>query len=275
VRSDRVTVPAFRAKKTRGEKIAVLTAYDATMARLLERAGADALLVGDSLGMVVLGYDSTVLVTIDDMVHHTRAVARGAGRALVIADMPFLTCHTGVADAVRHAGRLVQEAGASAVKVEGAGPVLDVVRALVSAGIPVMAHLGLLPQSVHHSGGYHRQATTPDAATALLADARALEDAGAFGLVLESIPADVARDVTQAVGIPTIGIGAGAECDGQVLVSSDMLGLYDGFVPSFVRQYAHLAEVVVDAARAYVTDVREGRFPASPASIADVHAPRR
>jgi 3-methyl-2-oxobutanoate hydroxymethyltransferase len=269
-RAERVSVPAFRAKKARGEKLAVLTAYDATMARLLERAGVDALLVGDSLGMVVLGYESTIPVTIEDMVHHTRAVVRGSTRALVIADMPFLTYQTSVADAVRHAGRLIQEGGAAAVKLEGGAPVLDAVRRLVDIGIPVMGHLGLLPQSVNKIGGYYKQATEPGAGSALLAEARGLDDAGAFAIVLESVPADVARAVTAAVSIPTIGIGAGPDCDGQVLVSSDMLGLFDGFVPSFVKQYARLSETVVDAARAYVADVREQRFPASASSVADM-----
>ena len=271
---ERVTAPSLRERKQRGEKLAVLTAYDATMARLFERAGVDALLVGDSVGMVVLGHESTIPVTIGDMVHHTRAVVRGARRALVIADMPFLTYQTPV-DAVRNAGRLIQEGGASAVKLEGGAPVLDAVRALVDSGIPAMGHLGLLPQSVNQVGGYRRQATTPAQAEALVADAHALEAAGAFAVVLESIPHDVARAVTTALAIPTIGIGAGPDCDGQVLVSYDMLGLFDGFVPSFVRQYAQLSETVVEAARAYVDDVRTRRFPASPASIADVPGPRR
>jgi 3-methyl-2-oxobutanoate hydroxymethyltransferase len=273
VHGERVTVPSFRARKQRGEKIAVLTAYDATMARLFERAGVDALLVGDSLGMVVLGHESTIPVTIGDMVHHTSAVARGARRALVIADMPFLTYQTPV-DAVRNAGRLIQEGGASAVKLEGGAPVIDAVRALVGSGIPVMGHLGLLPQSVNQVG-YRRQATTPAQAEALAADARALEAAGAFAVVLEAIPYEVAHAVTTTLAIPTIGIGAGPDCDGQVLVSYDMLGLFDGFVPSFVRQYAHLSETVVEAARNYVDDVRTRRFPAAPASVADVPGPRR
>ena len=272
---ERVTAPSFREKKQRGEKIAVLTAYDATMARLFERAGVDALLVGDSVGMVVLGHESTIPVTIDDMVHHTAAVARGAQRALVIADMPFLTYQASVDDAVRNAGRLIQEGGASAVKLEGGAPVLDTVRRLVDAGIPVMGHLGLLPQSVNQVGGYRKQATTPVEAEALIADARSLEASGAFAVVLESIPHDVARACTTAISIPTIGIGAGPDCDGQVLVSYDMLGLFDGFVPSFVKQYAHLSDTVVEATRAYVDDVRKQRFPASPASVADVPGPRR
>jgi 3-methyl-2-oxobutanoate hydroxymethyltransferase len=268
--TSRVTVPEFRDRKGRGERLAVLTAYDATMARLLDRAGVDALLVGDSLGMVVLGHESTVPVTLDDMVHHTRAVVRGSTRALVIADMPFLSYQTGTGDAVRNAGRLIQEGGAAAVKLEGGRAVIDVVTRLVEVGIPVMGHLGLLPQSIHQLGGYRQQSTEAEEARQLLADARALEAAGAFAIVLESIPVDLAAAVTAALRIPTIGIGAGPECDGQVLVSYDMLGLFDGFVPSFVRQYAHLATEVTDAARSYVADVRGRQFPSAPASVADV-----
>lgn len=273
--AQRITVPDFGAKKQRGEKIAVLTAYDATMARLLDAAGVDALLVGDSLGMVVLGYDSTVPVTLADMVHHTRAVSRGAARALVVADMPFLTCHTGGDDAVRNAGRLIQEGGAAAVKIEGGSQVVDIVRRLVSAGLPVMGHLGLLPQSIHQLGSYRKQATMPEDAATLIADAQLLERAGAFAIVLEMIPAALAHDVTAAVSIPTIGIGAGPDCDGQVLVSYDMLGLDNGSVPSFVRQYARLGQAATDAARTYVADVREGHFPASPAAVAEAPGSRR
>jgi 3-methyl-2-oxobutanoate hydroxymethyltransferase len=269
-----MTVPEFRDKKSRGERLAVLTAYDATMAGLLDRGGVDALLVGDSLGMVVLGYDSTVAVTLDDMIHHTRAVVRGSSRALVIADMPFLTYQTSTADAVRNAGRLIQE-GAGAVKLEGGQPVLDAVERLVDIGIPVMGHLGLLPQSVNQIGGYRKQATTSAEADRLISDARALERAGAFSIVLESIPADVAATVTTAVKIPTIGIGAGPDCDGQVLVSYDMLGLFDGFVPSFVKQYAKLADEVAGAARSYVDEVKQQQFPSRAESVADVDKSRR
>jgi 3-methyl-2-oxobutanoate hydroxymethyltransferase len=274
MRTSRVTVPEFRDRKARGERLAVLTAYDATMARLLDRGGVDALLVGDSLGMVVLGNESTVSVTMDDMIRHTRAVVRGSSRALVIADMPFLSYQTSPADAVRNAGRLIQE-GAGAVKLEGGLPVLGTVSRLVDVGIPVMGHLGLLPQSVNQIGGYRKQATTTAEADRLLSDARALEQAGAFAIVLESIPADVAAAVTQAVAVPTIGIGAGPDCDGQVLVSYDMLGLFDGFVPSFVKQYANLADEVVTAAHSYVDDVREQRFPARAESVADVDRSHR
>jgi 3-methyl-2-oxobutanoate hydroxymethyltransferase len=257
----RMRVPDFAARKRQGEKIVMLTAYDATMARLLDRAGVDAILVGDSLGTVILGLETTLPVTLDAVVHHTRAVVRGAERAFVIADMPFLTFQVGVGEAVRNAGRLLQEGGAAAVKLEGGRPVADVVKRLVDVGIPVMGHLGLQPQSVHQAGGYVKQATKPAAVDALMIDALALQDAGAFSLVLESIPADVARTVTQELAIPTIGIGAGPDCDGQILVSYDMLGLFDGFVPSFVHQYAKLGDAVVAATREYASDVRAGRYP--------------
>ncbi|MBI4263215.1 MAG: 3-methyl-2-oxobutanoate hydroxymethyltransferase [Acidobacteria bacterium] len=260
-----IRVPELKDRKRRGEKIVVLTAYDATMARLLDRAGVDVLLVGDSLGMVVLGYGSTVPVTLEEMIHHTRAVSRGAERALVVADMPFLTYQVSPAEAVRNAGRLLKDGGAAAVKLEGGRAVVDVVKRLVDVGIPVMGHLGLLPQSIHKMGGYVRQAKRPEEAAVLLEDAVALEEAGAFAVVLEAVPAGVARAVTAGIGIPTIGIGAGPDCDGQVLVSYDMLGLFDGFVPPFVKQYAHLADTITAAAQAYVEDVRAGRYPEAPA----------
>jgi 3-methyl-2-oxobutanoate hydroxymethyltransferase len=256
----RIRVPDFQKMKRRAEKITVLTAYDATMARLFDRAGLDALLVGDSLGMVVLGHETTLPVTLEAMIHHTAAVSRGAERALVIADMPFLTYQVTVAEAVRNAGRLVQEGGAAAVKLEGGRPVLDVVRRLVDVGIPVMGHLGVQPQSVHKLGGYAKRGTEPQDSDAILADAAALEQAGAFALVLESVPAELARTVTAQIGIPTIGIGAGPHCDGQVLVSYDMLGLFDK-TPPFVKQYAHIGEEIVRAAEAYIEDVQAGRYP--------------
>ena len=266
----KIRVPNLKEKKSRGEKIAMLTAYDATMARLLDQAGVDALLVGDSVGMVVLGYENTIAVTLDDMLHHTRAVARGASRALIVTDMPFMSYQVSVAEAVRNAGRLIQEGGAAAVKVEGGRPVLDAVRRMVDVGIPVMGHLGLQPQSVHQVGGYIKQATRAQDADALVADAIALQDAGAFAVVLESIPEEVARTASATLDIPTIGIGAGPHCDGQVLVSYDMLGLFDRFVPSFVKQYAHMAETVTAATRAYVEDVHEGRYPQTLAKISGV-----
>src|SRR3954471_914317 len=220
-----IRAPHLREMKSRGEPIAVLTAYDAVTARLFEGSGVDVILVGDSVGMVVLGYTSTIPVTVDMMVHHTQAVVRGTSRALVIADMPFLAAQVSVAEAVANAGRLMQEGGAGAVKIEGGQPVLDAVRRLVDVGIPVMGHLGLQPQSVHQIGGFRKRATDRLEADRLLEDARALEDAGAFAIVLESIPAEVAAAATRLLSIPTIGIGAGPSCDGQVLVGHDMLGL--------------------------------------------------
>ncbi len=257
----RVRTTDLKEKKRRGEKIAVLTAYDATMARLLDHAGLDVLLVGDSLGMVVMGCDTTLTVTLEAMIHHTRAVSRGARRALIVADMPFLTYQVSPAEALRNAGRLLQEGGAAAVKLEGGRAVLDTVRRLVETGIPVMGHLGLLPQSVHQLGGHRQQARQPGEADQLVADALAIEKAGAFAMVLESIPAELARRVTAEVSIPTIGIGAGPWCDGQVLVSYYMLGLYDDTVPPFVKRYARLADIIDAAVKEYVEDVRGGAFP--------------
>jgi 3-methyl-2-oxobutanoate hydroxymethyltransferase len=259
--ANRIRVPDLESKKRRGEPIAMLTAYDYTMARLLDRAGIDVMLVGDSLGMVVLGYETTLPVTLDAMVHHTRAVSRGTQQALVVADMPFLTFQVSVPEAVRNAGRLIQEGGAAAVKLEGGGAVVEVAARLVEVGIPVMGHLGLVPQSVHQLGGFRRQATLEEDAEQLLADAHALEDAGAFAVVLESIPAEVSRAVTTELRIPTIGIGAGPYCDGQVLVSYDMLGLSQDGVPAFVKRYGDLGDQTVAAVRAYADDVRNGRFP--------------
>ncbi len=255
-----VRVPDLVAMKRRGERITMLTAYDWTMARLLDRAGIDVLLVGDSLGMVILGHDTTVPVTLDMVVHHTRAVARGTQRALVVADLPFLTYRIDEGETMRNAGRLIQDGRASAVKIEGGRAVVDVTRRLSDAGIPVMSHLGLTPQSVHRLGGFRQQATSEKSAQQLIEDAIALESAGAFAVVLESIPAELSARVTESVTIPTIGIGAGPACDGQVLVSYDMLGLYDGPIPSFVRKYADLSDTVVDAARAFAEEVRSDRY---------------
>ena len=257
----------LKAKKKRGERITMLTAYDATMARLLDRAGIDALLVGDSLGMVIMGEATTIPVTLDAMIHHTRAVTRGAKRALVVADMPFMTYQVSVPEALRNAGRLIQEGGAAAVKIEGGRGVVETTARLVEVGVPVMGHLGLTPQSVHQQG-FRPQARHPEDSEELLAEARAIETAGAFALVLESIPADVAATVTGALQIPTIGIGAGPFCDGQVLVSYDAFGLFDEFVPSFVKRYANLGEDMVAATEQYITDVREGHFPAHEHSVA-------
>ena len=262
-RTKPIRAPDLKERKRRGEKIAMLTAYDATMARLLDRAGIDVLLVGDSLGMVILGHETTVPVTLEETIHHTRAVSRGTRRALVIADMPFLTYQVSVPEAVRNAGRLIQEGRAAAVKLEGGRAVLEATERLVDVGIPVMGHLGLLPQSVHQLGGFRRQAADQPSAERLIEDAHNLETAGAFAVVLESIPEEVALAVTRELTIPTIGIGAGPHCDGQVLVSYDALGLFDEFVPPFVKQYAQLGAEIVSAAQAYADDVRASRFPAS------------
>ncbi|MEO8049017.1 MAG: 3-methyl-2-oxobutanoate hydroxymethyltransferase [Acidobacteriota bacterium] len=248
-------VPELTAMKSRGEPISMLTAYDATMARLMDQAGIDVLLVGDSLGMVILGGDDTLEVTMDDMIRHTRAVRRGAQRAMVVADMPFMSYQASVADAVRNAGRLMQEGGAVAVKLEGGRPVIEAVERMVSVGIPVMGHLGLLPQSVRQLGGFKRQASTKEAADLLMQDAEALEYAGACALVLECIPDELAREVSRRLHIPTIGIGSGPDCDGQVLVSYDLLGL-TAKTPPFAKKYAHLNTVVTDAARAFIKDVK-------------------
>jgi 3-methyl-2-oxobutanoate hydroxymethyltransferase len=259
--SKKIRVPDLVRMKERGERIVMLTAYDATISRLFDQAGVDLLLVGDSLGHVILGLDSTIPVTLDQIIHHTRAVAKGATRALVVADMPFLTYQISPADAMRSAGRLFQEGGAAAVKLEGGHEVADTVRRLTAAGLPVMGHIGLTPQHIHRLGGMRRQARDADAAEELILDAVALEDAGAFAVVLEAIPDDVAKAATARLKIPTIGIGAGPHCDGQVLVSYDMLGLFDTFVPPFVKQYAHLGETILQAATSYAGEVRERAYP--------------
>ncbi len=247
--------------KQRGEKIAMLTAYDALMARMLEQAGIDVLLVGDSLGMVLLGYATTLPVTLEDMIHHTRAVSRGARRALIVADMPFLSYQVSIPEAIRNAGRLMQE-GANSVKIEGGRHMAETVARLVEVGIPVMGHLGLNPQSVNQTGGFRKQARTKEDAQRLIEDAHALEQAGAYSIVLESIPEDVARDVTAELRIPTIGIGAGPDCDGQVLVCYDALGMTGDAAPSFAKRYAQLGAEIISSARRYAEEVREGGFPA-------------
>ncbi len=258
----KVRVPDLLDMKRRGRKITMLTAYDATMARLLDSAGIDVLLVGDSLGMVIMGEDSTVGVTLDMMAHHCRAVANGAARALVVGDLPFLTYQTSPSDAVRSAGRLIQQGGAAAVKLEGGVAVAGAVRAVVDAGIPVMGHVGLLPQAVHKLGGFHAVGRSDEEAERILQDALALEQAGAFAVVLESIPAELAMRITAELEIPTIGIGAGPHCDGQVLVCYDAFGLFQDFVPRFVKRYAELGDEMKQAARAYIEEVRNGAFPA-------------
>jgi 3-methyl-2-oxobutanoate hydroxymethyltransferase len=257
----KVTVPALRARKRTGPKIAVVTAYDATFARLFEEGGADVLLVGDSLGMVVQGQATTLGVTLDDIIYHGRAVARGSERAHLIGDMPFMSYQTGPIPALEAAGRMLKEGGFEAVKLEGGERYAEHVRALVGAGIPVMGHLGLLPQSVHAMGGYKVQGTDDSAAARMLADARALEQAGCYAMVLEAIPAELARRITEAVSVPTIGIGAGPHCDGQVLVGYDLLGMYSQLKPKFVKRYAETGQIVVEAMRSYVNEVQAGTFP--------------
>ncbi len=247
----------------------MLTAYDATIARLFDRAGIDILLVGDSLGNVILGLETTVPVTLDAVIHHTMAVARGASRALVVADMPFLTYQITAEQAMRNAARLFQEGGAAAVKLEGGRAIADTVRRLTQAGLPVMGHLGLTPQHVHRLGGMRRQARDEQSAAELVSDALSLEAAGAFALVLEAVPDAVAEFVTSRLKIPTIGIGAGPHCDGQVLVGYDMLGIVDSPVPPFVRQYALLRDTILRAAQEYANDVRTGGYPPSAAVTRD------
>ena len=258
----KISTHTFHLKKQRGEQLTMLTAYDYPTARAVDLAGIDSILVGDSLGMVVLGYENTLPVTMEEMLHHCRAVSRGASRALLIGDMPFMSYQVGVEDAVRNAGRFLQESGMNAVKLEGGRERLGAVRAILDAGIPVLAHLGLTPQSIHKFGGFKAQGKSAEAAGYLLEDALSLEDAGCFGLVLESIPDRVATYITQKLKIPTIGIGAGSGCDGQVLVTHDLLGLYDKFTPKFVKQYAALHEEIDTAIRSYQNDVLQGKFPA-------------
>ncbi len=248
--------------KQKGDKITMITAYDYPTAVLVDKSPMDMILVGDSLGMVVLGYESTVPVTMEEMIHHTRAVVRGARDTFVVADLPFLSYQVSVQDAMRNAGRLVKEGGADAVKLEGGASVAETVRAVVAAGIPVMGHLGLTPQSAAMLGGYRVQGKDIAAARGIVADAKALESAGAFSLVLEAIPAQLAAVVTRQISIPTVGIGAGPDCDGQVLVIHDALGLFQRFVPKFVKRYASLGDSVRDALASYCQEVEAGQFPA-------------
>ena len=259
----KITTKSFRQKKVRGDPITMLTAYDYPTALIMDRVGIDSILVGDSLGMVVLGYENTLPVTMEEMLHHCRAVARGANFALLIGDMPFMSFQVSVEDAVRNAGRFLQEAGMDAVKLEGGKERVDAVRAIVGAGIPVMGHLGLTPQSVNQLGGFRAQGKTAAAAKRLYDDALLLQDAGCFSLVFESVPARLAELVSQQLDIPTIGIGAGIGCDGQVLVTHDLLGLFDRFTPKFVRKYADFYTEMEGAFDAYRIDVETGNFPAS------------
>jgi 3-methyl-2-oxobutanoate hydroxymethyltransferase len=257
----RVTVNQIKEMKQKGEKIAMLTAYDYPTAKIVDEAGIPLVLVGDSLGMVVLGYESTIPVTMEEMLHHTKAVVRGTKQAMVVGDMPFMSYHVSADDALYNAGRFIQEGGAQAVKLEGGVSVMEKVTRLVGCGIPVMGHIGLTPQSINQLGGFKVQGKTPEAAQRLLEDAIALEEAGAFAIVLETIPAQLARIITARVSIPTIGIGAGIYCDGQVQVISDILGSYTDFVPKHAKQYAKLADIISKAVNQYQTEVKAGNFP--------------
>lgn len=261
MKTQKVTIHTLRAMKERGEKITMLTAYDATFARLLDDSQVDILLVGDSLGMVIQGQDTTLPVTLDEVIYHTRAVARGARRAHVVGDMPFMSYQSSIESALDNAGRLIKEGGCHAVKLEGGAKHAELVSRLVACGIPVMGHIGLTPQSFHQMGGFKVQGRSQEGADRLIADARVLEDAGAYSIVLEGIPAEIAQQITTALTIPTIGIGAGPRCDGQVLVIYDLLGMDDSFKPKFVRRYEHLATRIRTAVDAYVVDVRSGEFP--------------
>lgn len=255
------TAATFAAAKAKGEKLSMLTAYDYSTAKLEDESGINGILVGDSLGNVVLGYEDTVSVTMEDMIHHGAAVARGAKNALVVVDMPFMSYEATVEEAVRNAGRLMKEGRAGAVKLEGGVRVAEQIRAIVKAGIPVMGHIGLTPQSINVFGGFKVQGKSEEAARALLADAKAVEEAGAFAVVIEAVPAALAQMITDAVSIPTIGIGAGAGCDGQILVYQDMLGMFSDFTPKFVKRYANVGEVMREAFASYAAEVASGAFP--------------
>lgn len=264
----RVSITQIKEMKQKGEKICMLTAYDYSTARHIDEAGIPLILVGDSLGMVVLGYDSTIPVTIEEMIHHTKAVVRGTRNALVVGDMPFMTYQVSVEEALRNAGRFMQEGGCQAVKLEGGVTMAETVRRIVSCGIPVMGHIGLTPQSIHQLGGYKAVGKTAESAINLVRDAMALDEAGAFSIVLECVPEPLSKLITEKVRVPTIGIGAGKYCDGQVQVISDILGLYSDFVPKHARQYVQLAGEIKKATEEYMSEVREGTFPTQKQSYA-------
>ena len=257
----RVTINQFMDMKQRGEKIAMLTAYDYATAKLIDESGIPIILVGDSLGMVVLGYESTIPVTMDEMLHHTRAVVRGAKQALVVGDMPFMTYHATISEALRNAARFIQEGGAQAVKLEGGEVMAETISRITSCGIPVMGHIGLTPQSVYQLGGYRVMGKTAEEAARLLRDALALEEAGAFAIVLELVPAPLSKLITEKLSVPTIGIGSGKDCDGQVQVISDLLGLYTDFVPKHAKQYAKLSDIIKEAVLSYMAEVQAETFP--------------
>ncbi len=257
----RITANQIRGMKQKGEKIAMLTAYDYSTAKIVDGIGVPLILVGDSLGMVVLGYETPIPVTMEVMLHHTKAVVRGTKQAMIVGDMPFMTYHTSVDDALRNAARFIQEAGAQAIKLEGGVTVAEKVRRIVECGIPVMGHIGLTPQSINQFGGYRVQGRTPEAAVKMLKDAQALEEAGAFAVVLETVPTPLATLISQKISIPTIGIGAGVGCDGQVQVINDILGSYTDFVPKHAKQYAKLADIMSSAIAEYYNEVKAGTFP--------------
>ena len=257
----RITINRIKEMKQKGEKIAMLTAYDYSTAKILDEVGIPLILVGDSLGMVVLGYESTIPVTIEEMLHHTKAVVRGTKKALVVGDMPFMTYHISVEDALRNAARFIQEAGCQAVKLEGGVTVADTVKRIVDCGIPVMGHIGLTPQSINQLGGYTIQGKTSQAAARLLDDAKALEQAGAFTVVMETMPTPLAALITRKISIPTIGIGAGVACDGQVQVINDILGSFADFVPKHAKQYVKLTDIINKAVSEYQDEVKSSRFP--------------
>jgi 3-methyl-2-oxobutanoate hydroxymethyltransferase len=261
------TIHDFLKKKKDDNKITMLTAYDYPFARIVDEAGIDVILVGDSLGMVVQGLENTLSVTMDEMIYHTKMVSRAVKNAMVIGDMPFMSYHTGINDAVRNAGRFLKEAGASAVKIEGGAEITEHISAMTRSDIPVMAHIGLTPQSIHRMGGYKVQGKTEESAKRLIEEAHNVEDAGAFSLLLEAIPMDLAKTISQELSIPTIGIGAGPHCDGQVLVLHDVIGLFDRFVPKFIKQYANLKETALNAIKEYREDIEKGTFPSEDQSF--------
>jgi len=257
--NDKITVPVFRGKKGK-EKLTMLTAYDYATAAIVDEAGIDSILVGDSLGMVMLGYPNTLPVTVDEMIHHTKAVARGTKRALLVIDMPFMSYHESIEQAKRNAGRMMKESGADAVKLEGGIKVKEAIRAIVDIEIPVMGHIGLTPQSIHRMGG-HKVQGKGEEAKRLIEDARAVEEAGAFAVVVEGVPRELGKEITAMLSIPTIGIGAGPDCDGQVLVIQDLLGMFGGFRPKFVKSYMNLRQDMDSAIKNYIGEVKEGIFP--------------
>ncbi len=261
------TIHDFLKKKKDGKKITMLTAYDYSFARIVDEAGIDAILVGDSLGMVVQGNENTLPVTMDEMIYHTKMVSRAVNHAMVIGDMPFMSYHTGINDSVRNAGRFLKEAGAAAIKMEGGAEVAEHIKAMTKSDIPVMAHIGLTPQSIHRMGGYKVQGKTEEAAQKLIDEARIVEDAGAFALLLEAIPMGLSKKISEELSIPTIGIGGGPHCDGQILVLHDVIGLFERFVPKFVKQYANLKDISLKAIMEYKDDVENCTFPSEKQSF--------